>query len=247
MIPIRDSRLSPVAPVVTYTLIALNIFIYLWDRNWHFAGPSVVFADLAMRPDQVTKAILGQGDPFALTKLFTSMFLHANLTHLIGNMLYLLAFGENVEGLLGGMRFALYYIFWGLMAAMAQVFVAPNSAIPMLGASGAIGGVLGCYFLLLPGRSVTVVIPPFIFNLFQIPAWILLGIWFLWQVFLPQEGVANWAHAGGFMAGMLTVLVMGGPKQVWRMSRLDPRMAQNDELDEEEDDLAPRRHWSQGA
>lgn len=214
MIPIRDNRLSTSTPIVTYTLIVLNVLLYLWDRNWHFTGQSTVFADLAMRPQSTIKAIMGQGDVQDLTKLFTCMFLHGNLSHLLGNMLFLFVFGENIEFILGGVRFALYYLFWGLLASAAHMIVDPASQVPVLGASGAIGGVLGCYFLLLPGQSVTIVVPPFVFNPFAVPAWILLGMWFLWQILFPQQGVANWAHAGGFMAGMLTVLIMGGRKAV---------------------------------
>ena len=97
-----------------------------------------------------------------------------------------------------------------MVAAAAHVFVNPSSPIPTLGASGAIGGVLGCYLLLFPGNRVRVMIPPVVFMTFAIPAWILLGLWFVWQVLFPQAGVANWAHAGGFLAGMVTVLVIGG-------------------------------------
>lgn len=216
MIPIRDNVMARGVPYVTYTLIGLNILIYLWDRNWHLTGNSVTFTDLSMRPKDIVDALSGQGDPTALGTLFTGMFLHANLSHLIGNMLFLLAFGPNVEAALGGLRFPLFYFFWGLVAFGAQIFVNPISSIPVLGASGAIGGVLGCYFLLFPGNRVTIIVPPFFFLPFAVAAWVLLGIWFVWQVLLPQPGVANWAHAGGFLAGMVTVLVMGGRSMVLR-------------------------------
>lgn len=216
MIPIRDNLQSRYKPIVTWTLIGLNIIIYLWDRmyatggSWHIGRESMVFADLAMRPSEVLLVFSGGGDPLELGKLFTSMFLHGSLMHLVGNMLFLFAFGENVENALGGFRYALYYVFWGIVAAAAHIFVNPESSIPTLGASGAIGGVLGCYFLLFPGNKIMVIIPPVIFLTFAIPAWILLGLWFVWQVAFPQAGVANWAHVGGFFAGMVTVLVMGG-------------------------------------
>ncbi len=212
MIPIRDSLGSRSVPIVTYTLIALNTVIFLWDREWHLAGSSVVFGDLAMRPNEVLAAFSG-GDRFAWATVFTSMFLHGSLLHLVGNMLYLLTFGAGVETALGGPRFALFYLFWGIVAGAAHIFVDPGSNIPTLGASGAIGGALGCYFLLFPAHKIEILIP-FVPLPMVASAWILLGGWFLFQIFFPQEGVANWAHAGGFMAGMATVLIMGGRRAV---------------------------------
>lgn len=200
--------------MVVWTLIALNIIIFLWDRQVHWTGPSTVFADLALRPDLVTAALQGRGDPLELGKIFTSMFMHANWLHLLGNMVFLYAFGDNVESALGSPRFVVYYLFWGVVASAAQIFVEPQSYLPTLGASGAIGGVLGAYFLLFPSNRVTVLVPPLFFWPFAVPAWLLLGVWFVFQIVFPQEGIANWAHAGGFMAGMATVLVMGGRRKV---------------------------------
>lgn len=220
MIPVRDNLVSRETPLVTWTVIGLNVFIYLWDRGGGLTGSSVAFADLAMRPIEVVLALKstfsgkGIGDPTELGKIFTSMFLHGSLAHLIGNVLFLQAFGPSVERALGGLRYALYYLAWGFIAAAAHIFVTPDSPIPTLGASGAIGGVLGCYFLLFPSSKISVIIPPFFLWPFTVQSWILLGIWFLWQILFPQVGVANWAHAGGFMAGMATVLVMGGRRTV---------------------------------
>jgi membrane associated rhomboid family serine protease len=229
MFPIRDNWFSRETPVITYTLIGLNIFLYLWDRGWNLFGPSMVFADLAMRPREVVEAALGQASPGALATLFTAMFLHASLLHLVGNLIFLLTFGDNVEHALGGPRFALYYLFWGLMAWAAHILVQPASPIPTLGASGAIGGVLGAYFLLFPANRVKFVVFPFLFWPVVVAAWVLLGLWFLFQIAFPQQGVANWAHAGGFLAGMLTVLILGGRQKVLRNVRfeqdLDPDFA----------------------
>lgn len=210
MFPVRHNQLVARLPVITYSLIGLNVLIYLWDRQFQpFAG-SVVFSDLAMKPNAVADAFTG-GNKFALVTLFTSLFLHGNITHLLGNMLYLLTFGEAVEYALGGWRFTLYYLFWGIFAAATHVFVNPSSSAPTIGASGAIGGVLGAYFLLYPASKIEI----FLFvTTFIVDAWILLGLWFLWQILVPTEGVANWAHAGGFMAGMATVLIMGGRNAV---------------------------------
>jgi membrane associated rhomboid family serine protease len=167
-----------------------------------------------MRPREVIASVLDVGDPFALATVFTSMFLHGNLMHIAGNMLFLGVFGPAVEDALGGARYALYYLAWGVVAAIAQIWVDPGSIIPTLGASGAIGGVLGGYLLLYPGNKIEIVVPLLLFSSFEVAAWILLGGWFLFQIFLPQEGVAVWAHIGGFLAGMLTVLILGGRKSV---------------------------------
>lgn len=210
MIPIRDNLFSRERAVVTWTLVGLNVLVYLWDRGWSLGGPTMVFNDFAMRPTSVVGALTQGGDRSALATLYTSMFLHVNLAHLVGNMLFLSAFGPSVELALGGLRFALYYVFWGIMASVTHILVMPDSPVPALGASGAIGGVLGCYFLLFPGSRITVVIPPLFFLPFVVYAWMLLGIWFIWQIAFPQQGVANWAHAGGFLAGMATVLIAGG-------------------------------------
>lgn len=206
--------------MLTLTLVALNVIVYLWDRQGHLFGPNVVFADLAMRPNDVVDSLSHavSRDPntnyFPIVTVLTSMFMHGEPTHILGNMIFLLVFGPSVEEAIGGARFALYYMFWGLAAAAAQIYVDPSSTVPTLGASGAIGGVLGAYFLLFPANKIQIVVPLFLFLSFAVSAWIILGCWFFWQILVPQNGVANWAHVGGFLAGMLTVLVMGGPSAV---------------------------------
>lgn len=185
--------------------------MYLWDRQFNLLAPAgLVFADLMMRPSYVVEALQG-GDKMPLATLFTSLFLHGNLMHLIGNLLFLVTFGDAVEEGLGPWRFTLYYLFWGIVASATQTFVDPHTSVPTLGASGAIGGVLGTYLLLFPASKIDVWV---LFFDFTVDAWKLLGAWFLFQILFPQEGVANWAHAGGFMAGMLTVLIMGGRNAV---------------------------------
>ncbi len=211
MIPVRDNYSRGSAPVVTWSLILLNVILYVWDRQGSLFGPNVVFADLAMRPREVWMAINGVSETsFPLVTIFTSMFLHANLTHIIGNLIFLVVFGSGIEDAIGPVRYTLYYLFWGVAAAFAQCYVDANSMIPTLGASGAIGGVLGAYFLLFPANKIEIIVPLLAFLSFEVSAWVLLGLWFLWQIVIPQQGVANWAHAGGFLAGMVTVLVMGG-------------------------------------
>lgn len=202
--------------MVTWTLVALNLVIFLWDRQGNPLGPSTIFGDLSMRPVEVVRYLRGFGDQFPMVTIFTSMFLHGGIAHLIGNMLYLFVFGPGVEHAMGGIRYAFYYLAWGVAAAFAQIFVDPNSTIPTLGASGAIGGVLGAYFLLFPANKIQILVPILAFLSFNVPAWILLGLWFLWQILVPRDGVATWAHAGGFLAGMLTILVIGGRAAVIR-------------------------------
>lgn len=215
MIPVRNIRSLGDYPLLTLTLIGLNIIIFLWDRHFHLSGTNQVFGDLTMRPKEVLNALVGAGaDRFPLATVFTAMFLHANFTHLVGNMIYLWAFGPSVERAFGSARFALYYLFWGICAALAQIWVDTGSLIPTLGASGAIGGILGAYLILFPSNRLSIILPFLLFAEVELPAWVLLGLWFGYQIFIPQEGVATWAHVGGFLAGMITVQLAGGQKQV---------------------------------
>lgn len=205
-------------------LAVLNAIIYLWDRQGTLFGPSIVFADLAMRPREVASALLGSADRFPLVTVLTAMFLHGGMMHLAGNLVFLLVFGSGVEEALGSVRFALYYFGWGFAAAAAQIWVDPTSTVPTLGASGAIGGALGAYFLLFPASKIELSVPLFPSLAVEIPAFLLLGGWFLWQVLAPQEGVANWAHVGGFVAGMLTILVAGGRTAVLKDAGMNPAL-----------------------
>lgn len=209
-IPIRDSMRSLVQPLVTLTLVFLCVLIFLWDRGFSIFGQSVFFNDLAMRPAEITLIISGQGNPPELGRIFTSLFLHGGLLHLALNMIYLLAFGPTIERTLGGWRYALYYLFWGVVASLVHTLVYPHSEAYLLGASGAIGGIMGVYFLLYPASKIEVMFFPIFWKTFPIPAGLLIGLWFVLQIVFPQEGVANWAHIGGFAAGMLTVMVLGG-------------------------------------
>ncbi len=221
MIPIRDDMKSREWPLVTYTLIVLNSVIFLWDRLGGLNGSGILFSDLALRPAEIIAVLQGRGDSMNLVSLFASLFLHVNLMHLMGNLLFLLAFGGTVEHVLGPVRYALYYFFWGLVASAAHIYVLPSSMVPTLGASGAIGGVLGAYFLLFPGNRVQFMVFPLVFWTFPVIAWQALGFWFLLQVLIPQEGVANWAHAGGFAAGMATVLILGGRDKLLKTVSLE--------------------------
>lgn len=213
MFPIRDHNPSEGTPFVTWALIAANITIYLmtlpgspgeewWVRN-------------ALYPIAVMNGEM-------LTGLVSHMFLHAGLLHLGGNMLFLWIFGDNLEEQMGHGGFLAFYLAAGLAAAGAQMWFDPYSTIPMVGASGAIAGVMGGYLLLFPRAKVDVLaIFIIFFKVFTLPAWVMLGIWFAIQLFggfsvaSDQGGVAYWAHAGGFAAGVILALPLlarlGGP------------------------------------
>ncbi len=205
MFPIRDHNPSGRTPFVTYALIAANIAIFLayWFGLQSDYALNEFFYTYGIVPQFVMS---GQNLP----SLITHMFLHGGWMHLAGNMLFLWIFGDNLEDLMGPVKFVIFYILAGFAAAGLQIAADPSSQVPMVGASGAIAGVLGGYLLLFPRARVDVVIILIIiFKVFPIPAWIMLGLWFGIQVVsgvvTPSDGggVAYWAHAGGFIAGMI--------------------------------------------
>lgn len=208
MFPIRDHNPSGRTPYVTYALMILNIGIFL-SYVPILSEPreiNLFFASYALIPAQVTDGAAFQG-------LFTSMFLHAGWMHLAGNMLFLWIYGDNVEDEMGHGPYLVFYMACGIAAGLAQVLFEPGSWVPMVGASGAIAGVMGGYLLLFPRARIDILIIFIIFfRIFPIPAWIILILWFAMQFIggmgaTPETGgVAYWAHAGGFIAGMaLTV------------------------------------------
>ena len=220
VIPIRDTVPSRTAPLVTVALIAVNVLVFLHETA---LGPHLeryVFHYGFIPQRFVHWADYGQ-DPWDAARfapLFTSMFWHGGWLHLLGNMLYLWVFGDNVEHRLGHLRYLLFYVLCGLSAAAAQIAFSPNSALPTVGASGAIAGVLGAYLVSFPrSRVVTMLIPPIPWFV-QIPAMFFLAFWFLMQllsgvVSLGQRadnlgGVAWWAHIGGFIAGIALVKLL---------------------------------------
>ena len=205
MFPIRDHNPSGRTPFVTYALIAANIAIFLayWFGLQSDYALNEFFYTYGIVPQFVMS---GQNLP----SLITHMFLHGGWMHLAGNMLFLWIFGDNLEDLMGPVKFVIFYILAGFAAAGLQIAADPSSQVPMVGASGAIAGVLGGYLLLFPRARVDVVIILIIiFKVVPIPAWIMLGLWFGIQVVsgvvTPSDGggVAYWAHAGGFVAGMI--------------------------------------------
>ena len=207
MIPIRDENPTHRVPFVNYALIAINIMVFLWQLSLGSSG-DVAFYRLALIPLDVTSGF-DLGD---VRSILTSMFMHAGLMHLLGNMLYLWIFGDNVEDVLGHFRYLLFYLAGGFAASLTHILLYPSSTVPTVGASGAIAATLGAYLLLFPNRRVVTIIPfGFFLQVARIPALIVLGFWFLLQLLegtlalgmAQLGGVAFWAHIGGFVFGML--------------------------------------------
>jgi len=214
MIPLRDDNPTTLKPVITIGLIALCTLVFFWQLSLGAHAEAMIQALGVMPAALFGKQTLSpefMQVPAVLT-VVTSMFLHGGWMHLIGNMLYLWIFGNNVEDVMGHGRFVVFYLVCGAAAVLAQALPAPDSTIPMIGASGAISGVLGAYLLLYPHARVLVLIPFGYFSrMVYLPAMVVLGFWFLLQ-FLSilladpnQPGVAFGAHAGGFVAGMLLI------------------------------------------
>ncbi len=211
MIPLRDENPTRSVAVVTILIIALNVLAF----GYELTLPSqrsleALFADFALIPAAVTQT----PGVAAYRSVLTSMFLHGGWLHLIFNMLFLWIFGNNVEDSVGHFRYAIFYLLCGVAAAAAQVAVQPDSRVPMIGASGAISGVLGAYLLLFPRARVLTLVPIWIFiRLVYLPAWIFLIVWFALQLLsgaatagrAQSGGVAFWAHIGGFVAGMVLI------------------------------------------
>lgn len=207
MIPLRDENPTRRVPFVNYGLIAVNVLVFLWQINLGSQGEMALY-QMALIPLNVTRG-LDLGD---LRAIFTSMFMHAGLAHLLGNMLYLWIFGDNVEDALGHVRYLFFYLAGGTAASLTHVFLYPFSTVPTVGASGAIAATLGAYLLLFPHRRVVTLIPfGFFLQVARLPAALVLGMWFLYQFFegvlalgmTQLGGVAFWAHIGGFVFGML--------------------------------------------
>jgi len=208
MFPIRDHNPSGRTPYVTYMLMAANIGIFFsyWGMTSDASLINAFWFDWAMIPARIVN---GQG----IHTLLSSMFLHADLFHLAGNMLFLFIFGDNIEDALGHLGYIVFYLAAGVLAALTQIVIDPGSVIPTVGASGAIAGVMGGYMLLFPKARVDILIIFIVFfRIFPIPAWILLAVWFGMQFVgglgadATSGGVAYWAHAGGFVAGLVVLI-----------------------------------------
>jgi len=212
MLPLKDDIPTRSTPVVTIGLILVNVAVHLYQLSLTFPQEQELALRFGLVPGIVSQ--IPALDPGAvgasLLSFITSMFLHGDLLHLGGNMLFLWIFGNNVEDSMGRFRFLAFYLLCGLAAATAQIAAMPSSRIPMIGASGAIAGVLGAYLLLFPGARILTLVPFFFVYLVRLPAWIVLGIWFLFQVLSSAAaggrgggGVALYAHIGGFLSGMI--------------------------------------------
>jgi len=212
MFPISDDNPRLKTPVVTWSLIGACVLVFLWQLSLGDSQQQAVL-QFGMIPARLFgDAKLSRAAVPAWTTLFTSMFMHGGFLHLALNMLFLWVFGDNVEDSMGRLRYLVFYLVCGVAAAMTQALINPDSTIPMIGASGAISGVLGAYLLLHPFATVRVLIFIFLFvTIVHVPAMFVLGLWFLTQLasatLSPSEGpgVAFWAHIGGFVAGMALV------------------------------------------
>ena len=227
MFPIRDHNPSTRVPYVTIGLIVINVLIYLWglgalDSNRALAQ---FYYDYALLPVRLTN-----GENYSA--LVTSIFLHGGFMHLAGNMLFLWIFGDNMEDEMGHLPFLFFYLASGVGASLAQVVTDPTSAIPTVGASGAIAGVMGGYLLLFPKARVDILLILIVYiRVFPVPAWIMLGLWFGLQLFsgvsvdTSAGGVAYWAHAGGFVIGLILTLPLWlreGGTQFWARTEGHP-------------------------
>jgi membrane associated rhomboid family serine protease len=208
LIPVRDHNPRTRFPAVTLLFIASNVVVFLAGR-WALSTPEEM-RQLVLRAGAIPYEIahlvdLRPRDFLPVPgSILTSMFLHGGYLHLIGNMWFLWLFGDNVEDALGSARFALFYFLVGSVGALAQVFAMPDSLTPMIGASGAIAGVLGAYVMLYPRARIETFVPiPLLWSFIDLPAWLFLGVWFLGQFLLGAgSGVAWMAHVGGFLGGV---------------------------------------------
>jgi membrane associated rhomboid family serine protease len=220
MFPIQDTVRTRSFPIVNWLLIISNVAVF-------------VLLELPLRSGQLNQFVLTyglvpvrlvDGQPWSVVTILTSMFLHGGWLHLISNMWALFIFGDNVEGRMGPGRYLIFYLLGGVVASLTQVVVDPASRLPMVGASGAIAGVLGAYLILFPSARVLTLVPLFILPWFvEVPAFVYLGIWFLLQ-FLSgvlaldmstMGGVAYWAHIGGFVCGLLLVRGFARRSQIY--------------------------------
>ena len=229
MIPLKDDVPSRSVPFVTIALIAVNLLAFVYqfslgiDRRGAGAGMAeALVMEFGLVPCRLTGLCPTPEFPNPVATVFTSMFLHGGLLHIGGNMLYLWIFGDNVEDRLGHFRFLLFYVVCGVAAALAQTVIDPTSRIPMVGASGAVSGLLGAYLLLFPYATILTLLVFFpFFKFVHVPVLIVLGFWIVLQVlngFITVSaqalgrgemgGIAWFAHIGGFMAGMVLLFLL---------------------------------------
>ena len=220
MIPLRDSVPARKPPVVMWGILATCLLVFLYELGLTEPEVAWLFRTFGVVPAR----LLGPEPPYFT--LVTSLFLHGGWVHLLGNMLYLWIFGNNVEDAMGHGRFAVFYLLCGFAAAAVQVAFQPDSPVPMVGASGAIAGVLGAYLVLFPHARILALVPlGFFTQLTEVPAVLFLPLWFLLQLLYGLAslgvqtqlggGVAFWAHVGGFVAGVLLVRLFVPRRRRW--------------------------------
>lgn len=227
MIPLRDINPTRRVPYVTYAFIALNIAVFVYQ--YILLPPAA--NEIVLHRHGVVPSFLLSGYGPSLSTPITSMFMHGGLGHLMSNMWFLHVFGDNVEDVLGRVRFVLFYLFTGVVAVLAHVLIQPESNLPLVGASGAISGVLGGYVLLYPRARVVTFVPIFFF--FELPAFFFILVWFGMQVLsgygslsaTDTAGIAFFAHIGGFLAGVAFLLLGGRPKRRGPVTYLGPRVS----------------------
>jgi membrane associated rhomboid family serine protease len=210
MLPIRDDTPSRTFPLVTFLLILANGLVWLWELS--LGGGAALnhfYYQFGFVPGVLTGTYQAPSwaiAPYFLTTL-TSMFIHGSWTHILGNMLFLWIFGNNIEDRLGHSKYLLFYLVGGVVAALVQLLSGPTSDVPTIGASGAIAAVMGAYFFLYPKAKVQTLVFFIFITIVRLPAWIFLGIWFVLQLFEgtfgAAQGVAVWAHVGGFLFGVV--------------------------------------------
>ncbi len=225
MIPLKDDTPRLTTPLLNYFLIAANVLVFLFQLSLDRRSEKAFVFTFGLIPGHLTDALIAplagahahsHGMPIGLAMLpvLTSMFIHAGWFHLIFNMWFLWIFGRNIDDALGHFGYLVFYLACGVAAAVAQTLSNPGSLIPTVGASGAIAGVMGGYFLLYPRARVLMLVPFFFIFFLWLPAWAVLGYWFVLQflsgvgtslVGADRGGVAFWAHVGGFLAGVLLV------------------------------------------
>lgn len=228
MLPIRDINPTVRFPAITLVIIGLNVAVFLAEFMFRAAGLGQQFiATYAVIPIELTQGVdlpPPSLRPAYLT-VFTSMFMHGGLVHILGNMLYLWIFGNNVEDEMGHGRFVVFYLLCGIAAVLAQVVMNPSSRTPMIGASGAIAGVLGAYLIMHPRAQVETVLFFLFIRFVRLPAVFVLGFWFVIQLFqgvasvgMPDTGGVAWfAHIGGFLAGVLLINLFRRRQPTWRI------------------------------
>ncbi len=215
MFPISDDNPRGIIPYVSWTILGLCVAVFIWQMSLNVHEVRAIVYQFGMIPARLLLGMEmppGMGQVPAIATVFTSMFLHGDIFHLVGNMLFLWIFGDNIEESMGHLKFLAFYLVCGIVAASIQAGLAPDSTIPMIGASGAISGVLGAYILLHPYATVRVLFLVVVLPLMiRIPALLVLGVWFAGQIVSAamtpagQPGTAFWAHVGGFAAGLLLV------------------------------------------